>query len=123
MGRSARGCIGRLIGLTTDGVRRRDVDPLQLRWAGLPLSRSFEPIDLRRDQREYLNVLLLCAGTRWRIVTFEDEDFDPGFDVELTPDHEHVLQIAVFADNAVTQTIALAATVHRRSGAIVLRLA
>src|SRR5262252_3568133 len=96
---SARGCIGRLLGLTTDGVARADVDPIQLRWAGLPRSKAFEPIDLRRDQREFLNVLLLEEGARWRIVTFEDQDFDPGFSTELAPDHEHVLRVAVFADN------------------------
>src|SRR5262249_53162067 len=51
----ARGCVGRLITVTTDGTPRSDVDSVQLRWAGLPRSRAFDPIDLRREQREYLN--------------------------------------------------------------------
>jgi hypothetical protein len=98
----ARGCLGRLIGIATDGVARTDVDPVQLRWAGLPRSRSFEPLDLRRGQREFLNVLVLSERNRCRIVTFEDEDFDPGFPTEFPADRSHDLQVAVFADNANT---------------------
>jgi hypothetical protein len=79
----ARGCVGRLISVTTDGEVRSDVDPVQLRWAGLPRSRAFDPVDLRREQREYLNVLYLRDGDAWRLVTFEDPDFDPGFAVDL----------------------------------------
>jgi hypothetical protein len=118
---AARGCVGRLLGLTTDGVARADVDPVQLRWAGLPRSKAFEPVDLRRDQREFLNVLVLEEETRWRIVTFEDPDFDPGFSTELAPDREHSLRVAVFADNAETATRALVAGM--RGSAISLRLA
>ena len=54
-GGPARGCLGRLISVATNGESRPDVDPVQLRWAGVPRSRAFEPMDLRRDQREYLN--------------------------------------------------------------------
>ena len=117
----ARGCVGRMISLTTDGALRRDIDPLQLRWAGLPQSRSFEPIDIRRDQREYLNVLVLQDQRRWRFVTFEDSDFDPGFDTELAPDQVHVLRIAVFADNAATSTMSISACYLTDNGAISLR--
>jgi hypothetical protein len=81
----ARGCLGRLISVTTNGALRPDVDPVQLRWAGVPRSRAFDPMDLRRDQREYLNVLCLADGSRWRLVTFEDPDFDPGFATDLPP--------------------------------------
>ena len=35
----ARGCLGRLISVTTNGAHRPDVDPVQLRWAGVPLAR------------------------------------------------------------------------------------
>jgi hypothetical protein len=35
----ARGCLGRLINVTTNGALRPDVDPVQLRWAGVPRSR------------------------------------------------------------------------------------
>jgi hypothetical protein len=68
-------------------------------------------------------VLVLDEGTRWRIVTFEDRDFDPGFSTELAPDHEHALRVAVFADNAMTATCALVAIARAPGGEIILRLA
>jgi hypothetical protein len=118
----ARGCVGRLLGLTTDGVVRADVDPLQLRWAGVPRSRAFDPVDVRPGQREFLNVLALEAGARWRLVTFEDPDFDPGFATELAPDREHALRVAVFADNAAASAGVLIARVAAADGAVRLRL-
>jgi hypothetical protein len=96
--------------VTTDGRRRRDIDPLQLRWAGVPLSRAFEPVDLRRGQREYLDVLLLERNRPCRILTFEDPDFDPGFPTELDRSQEHVLDPAVFTDNAETVARSLVAS-------------
>jgi len=102
-GTTARGCIGRLIGLSTNGVVRTDVDPLQLRWAGVPRSMSFDPVDIRPGQREFLNVLFRRDGSpRWAIVTFTADDFQPGFETELDVDQPHVLQIALYADNADT---------------------
>jgi hypothetical protein len=93
------------MGVMTDGDARADVDPVQLRWAGVPRSRSFDAVDLRRDQREFLNVLLLAnRDGPWRIVTFEDPDFDPGFALDLETDRAHVLQVAVFSDDAETAT-------------------
>jgi hypothetical protein len=118
----ARGCVGRMISLTSDGVERPDVDPIQLRWAGVPRSRSFDPVDLRRDQREFLNVLVLNEARRWRLVTFEDPDFDPGFSTELTPDQQHVLKVAVFSDNADTTTRFLVAYLPPDAQRIELRL-
>jgi hypothetical protein len=100
--RPARGCVGRFMSLATDGVEHEDIDPVQLRWAGRPRSRSFETIDIRPGQREFLNVLAMSATGRWRIVTFEADDFDPGFSTELAVDHEHELHLALFADNAKT---------------------
>ena len=79
----ARGCLGRLISVTTNGELRRDADPVQLRWAGVPRSRVFRSNGRSRDQREYLNVLYLPDGSDWRMVTFEDPDFDPGFATSL----------------------------------------
>lgn len=37
---AALGCVGRLIAVTTDGKLREDVDPVQLRWAGVPRSQA-----------------------------------------------------------------------------------
>jgi hypothetical protein len=103
----ARGCVGRLTALRTGGVVRTDVDPIQLRWAGLPISRSFEPVDLRRGQREFLNVVYLVEGSRWKIDTYAEPDFHPGFTTELPFGGKHVVEVAVFADNAKTATCAL----------------
>ena len=103
----ARGCVGRLIAVTTDSELRHDVDPVQLRWAGLPRARAFDPMDLRRDQREYLNVLYAPEESRWELVTFDDPDFDPGFKTELPVDQRQVFQISVFSDNAETVTKSL----------------
>ena len=103
------GCVGRLISVATDGQLRRDVDPVQLRWAGRPRSQAFDPMHVRRDQHEYLNVLCLLDGSRWQLVTFEEPDFDPGFATELLLDERHVVQISVFADNAKQVTRSLVA--------------
>jgi hypothetical protein len=103
----ARGCVGRLIGLATDDVPRADIDPVQLRWAGVPRSRSFQPIDIRRGQREFLNIVLRSANGDWLIETFGDTDFDPGFPTHLRADQVHALKIALFADNAETDALDL----------------
>ena len=103
----ARGCIGRVESLRTNAVLRTDVDPVQLRWAGVPSSRSFEPVDLRRGQREFLDVVYLVDGSLWRIDTYSEPDFHPGFTTEFASDGEHVVDVAVFADNAATATCSL----------------
>ena len=121
-GGSARGCVGRLIAVSTDGRRRPDVDPVQLRWAGLPRARAFDPMDLGRGQREYLNVLYLPDSSSWRLVTFQDPDFDPGFTTTLPLDGEHTLQISVFSANAGTATTSLTAEVRSAQEAPVLQL-
>jgi hypothetical protein len=64
-------------------------------------------MDLRRGQREYLNVLYAPQQSLWRLATFDDPDFDPGFATELPVDHRHVFEISVFADNAQTTTRSL----------------
>jgi hypothetical protein len=121
--RTARGCVGRVIAVSTDGAARRDIDPIQLRRAGVPRSMSFVPVDLRRGQREFLNVLFLDDGDRWHIATFEDPDFGPGFPTELAALQENVLEVAVFADNADTATCRLVANRAPSRDAPRLRLA
>jgi hypothetical protein len=122
-GGSARGCVGRLLAVTTDGEPRPDVDPVQLRWAGLPRSRAFDPVDLGHGQREYLNVLYLPTGSHWRLVTFQDPDFDPGFATDLPLEGRHKLQISVFSDNAGTATAALLADARPSETTPTLQLA
>jgi hypothetical protein len=118
----ARGCIARLISVQTKGESRRDIDPVHLRWAGVPRSRGFNPVDIRRDQREFIDVLCLVSGARWRLVTFEDPDFDPGFATHLPLDEAHVLQISLFADNSHTVTTFLAAEASSTSPEVRLEL-
>ena len=118
----ATGCVGRLLSVATDGELRSDVDPVQLRWAGLPRSQAFDPMHVRRDQHEYLNVLCLLDGQCWRLVTFEDPDFDPGFATELPADERHVVQISVFADNARQVTRSLVAETRAASEELKLQL-
>ena len=103
----ARGCIGRLLTVSTDGRTRQDVDPVQLRWAGVPRSRAFDALDLGRGQREYLNVLYLPDGASWHLVTFQDPDFDPGFATDLPHDGRHAIELFVFSSNAGTATASL----------------
>ena len=67
------------------------------------------PIGLGRGQREYLNVLYLPTGADWRLVTFQDPDFDPGFATDLPHNARHAIQISVFSGNAGTVTTTLRA--------------
>jgi hypothetical protein len=75
----AHGCVGRLVGLATDGRARTDLDPVQLRWAGVPRLRAFDAIDIRPGQREFLNVLVLRSGPSWRLVTSRIPTSIPAF--------------------------------------------
>ena len=119
----ARGCVGRLTGAATDGAERDDVDPVQLRWAGLPRSRAFEPIEIRPGQREYLNVLVLPDGDAWHLVTFEDPDFDPGFTTVLGTGRTHALRVAVFSSNAPMTVASLSTSPSAGSGTPDVRMA
>jgi hypothetical protein len=118
----AKGCVGRVISVQTEGEPRHDVDPVQLRWAGVPLSRAYDPIDLRRNQREFMDVLCLVPRARWRLVTFQDPDFDPGFATCLPVDGQHVLQVAIFSDNADTVTRSLVAEASATGDEVRLQL-
>ena len=110
VGRSpAHGCAGRITALATDGRARADLDPVQLRWAGVPLSRAFDAMDIRPGQREFLNVVRVRPGASWRLVTFDDPDFDPGFPLDLAPGHEHVMTLAVCSDDTAAPMSSLAA--------------
>lgn len=65
----ARGCVGRLTGIATDGMPRADVDSVQLRWAGVP------PVAVLRPGRcaarpARVRQRSLCAGG----VTLADRD-------------------------------------------------
>ncbi|NYE18978.1 hypothetical protein [Microbacterium immunditiarum] len=116
---AAMGCVGRLSEVHTDGVLRPDVDPVQLRWAGVPRSRGFAPLDLRPGQREYLNVVMRHSDGAWHLATFEDPDFDRAFTTDLAVGARHELHIAVFAGNA---RAAAVLTVDGSSGTVAITL-
>lgn len=101
----ARGCIGRLTGVRSDAVTRSDVDPVQLRWAGTPRSIAFNPVDVRRGQREYLDVVYRENHGPWQIDTFYGPDFDPGFPTTLDPRHHHRLTVELYGDNTDTTSL------------------
>lgn len=63
----AMGCVGRLISVATDGELRRDVDPVQLRWAGLPRSHAFDPMHVRVTSTSTLmcSVCLMDRAGGW----------------------------------------------------------
>jgi hypothetical protein len=119
---AARGCVGRLLTVRTDGVPRLDVDPVRLRWAGVPRSRAFDAVHIGRGQREYLNVLFLPNSDNWRLVTFQDPDFDPGFATNLPLDGCHTIELSVFTDNADTATASLTAEARPGENDPTLRL-
>jgi hypothetical protein len=119
---AARGCVGRLLTVSTDGHVRQDVDPVQLRWAGVPRSRAFDALDLGRGQREYLNVLYLPHAADWHLVTFQDPDFDPGFATDLPLEGRHAIQLSVFSSNADTTTGSLTAEAHPSEAEPLLQL-
>jgi hypothetical protein len=97
---AARHCVGRIVSVATDGSRRFDVDTVQLRWASVPGSRAFEPADIRNGQREFLDVVALRSGTDWRLITFDEPGHHPGYTLDLELGRRHVVEVAVFADNA-----------------------
>lgn len=103
----AEGCVGRMISASVRGKVRDDVDPVQLRWAGVPHSRAFNPVDIRPGQREYLDMLCLPDGGSWRLVTFEAPDFDAGFVTEFSPSEGCEFQVSVFAADGSRATTTL----------------
>lgn len=105
----ALGLRGKLVAIRTDGTQRFDVDPMALRWAGVPDALGFDPIVLARGQHEYLNVAYVVQGeSEIQIPTFPG--FAPGHRTTLEPNREHKLEISVFADNAEPMTTALSMT-------------
>ncbi len=117
----AEGCVGRVISAAVAGKVRDDVDPVQMRWAGIPHSRAFDPLDIRPGQREFLDVLCLEDGASWRLVTFEAPDFDAGFVTEFKPADGCEFQVSVFTANGSTATTTLVIDPLEGDGDPVLR--
>ena len=103
----ARGCVGRIIAVRTNGAVRHDVDAVQLRWASVPGLRAFDPMDIRNGQREFLDVVAVRDGRMWHIITFDEPDWHPGYVLDLPMDDRHELDVVVFSDNAATVSACL----------------
>ena len=97
----ARACVGKLTKTYSNGQVRQDMDPMQLRWCGVPDGRGFEPIHLARKQHEFLDVFLIVDGQAFlKVETFPPSDYAPGFPTALEKEVEHSVEIAVVADSA-----------------------
>jgi hypothetical protein len=105
-GRPAESCAGILTHVSTVSVPRPDVDPIQLRWAGVPRSRGFDAINLSPGDFAFLNVTYRL-GDRGFLATFTDDDFDPGFQTWLDLGHgdHHELIVTVTSGNAEPESI------------------
>ena len=101
----ARACLGKLTQVKTDGEPRADLDPMQLRWAGVPDDKGFEAISLRRGQHEYLNLFLVLEEADVEVVTFSN--FAAGFRTQLERNRSHWVQVDIFAENASPAKLAL----------------
>jgi hypothetical protein len=97
---AARGCVGKLVRVKTRGGPQPDIDPLPLRWAGVPREQGFNALTLGRRQHEFLNVFAVMEGGPIKIETVPYPAFDPGCPTELGVGAEHSVKVAVFADNA-----------------------
>ena len=116
---AARHCVGRIVSVTTDGRRRFDVDTVQLRWASVPDSRAFDPADIRNGQCEFLDVAALRPGMPWRLITFDEPGFHPGYVLDLEAGRRHVVEVAVFADNAAAARTSIVLDVDAAGQAVV----
>ncbi len=109
VGRSpARGCLGIVASVATEGRTRPDIDPLQVRWAGVPRARGFEPITLSRGEAAYLNVVMSRDGEHAMEFDTFNEDFDPGFPTCLSSSASHEVRVTVSSDTADPVSLAIA---------------
>lgn len=104
-GRSAaKRCKGKLIAVhRADGSLREDIDPMQLRWAGIPWQRGLEPLDLAREEGEFLGVVY-ARGTRPDVAFTTVDEAPAGFLKWLEAGPPHRVTLAVYADNAKSET-------------------
>jgi hypothetical protein len=102
VGRSpAQRCIPMLVAVTSDSGERQDIDPMQLRWAGVPRSQGYKPMNLANGDFAYVNVLV--TEDDWhhsRFVTFESADYDPGFPQGLLHKSAHRVRVTLTSDTA-----------------------
>jgi hypothetical protein len=111
-GRSvARDCEGKLtqITQTSDMRDRPDFDPVILHWVGKPHSPEFvgKPIDINRDESEYLDVVFTIADNGLNYGTDRDpahfyipaEELEPRAISTRFPRQDYYLQITLYGSN------------------------
>lgn len=104
-GRStAKRCKGQVIKVVRqeDNSVRSDIDPLPLRWAGVPEGQEMNPRDLSPKESQYLNVAMARTDNQNAVIIATDlsGDFRPGFSPTLEAGRRHKITVAVYADNA-----------------------
>ena len=98
---TAKRCKGKMNAVfRPDGGLRDDRDPMQLRWAGVPLEQSLEPLDLARRDSQFLTVVFARDDSREGAWIAADIRARPGFPYMLEAGQTHRVRLAVYADNA-----------------------
>ena len=98
---SAQRCVPMLVRVASNGAERKDIDPIQLRWAGIPRSRGFDPVNLARGDFAYFNVLRQQENEKVaRFESFDYPDLDTGFLTVLPLSDSHKLTVTVTSDTA-----------------------
>ena len=107
----ADGCIGRLTRVTADH-EQSDIDPMQLRWCGVPDARGFQPLHIAPGQKEYLNVIEIVENAQeLRFVTFDG--YAPGHALFVPAgDTRYTFRITLAAENADPATFDLKLLYH-----------
>jgi hypothetical protein len=95
----AKQCTGKLVAvLDANGKQRNDRDSIQLMWAGVVVGHELDPIDLCRQDSQFLGVVTATErDTQARFVT---DQAPRGFPQTLEPLVEHRITVAAYATNA-----------------------
>jgi hypothetical protein len=97
-----------LVNIETNGCARMDIDPLQLRWAGIPRCRGFDPLNLAPGDFAYFNVVRQQENEHVaRFESFDYPDLDTGFLTALRLNESHRLTVTVTSDTARPSTFQL----------------
>lgn len=101
---AAKRCIGKMIAVYgVDGRPRADRDPMRLYWADASWKQPPEPLDLARDESEYLGVVYAHKDNP-SAALISTHGGGSGFRKELEAGQSHRVRLAVYADNAKPET-------------------
>jgi len=100
-GRSgAKGCRGKMIAvLKEDGSVREDRDPMPLKWANMPEGQSLDPLDLAREEYQFLAVVVATDDNKEVATICTDPDARPGFPQTLEAGQLHRVRLGAYCDN------------------------